>query len=316
MEYYVGLDMGGTKTDVLIGDETGKILARYVCPTGPVDDYTVFLIDCMVKALSQCDISLCDIHAFSVCVPWITSDESANRYRDYLQQKISNRNIFTHNDSYAAWRSASHCFPGGVLSAGTGASLSFFLEDEGKVLVHGTSVLSEFQAGKAIGRQGFERGFASAQRYYEPTSLSEAVYEFANTNVIEEIRAKIKDESLQYPLFTPYVMDAASKGDKVALELVELVGKGLATHIRAGLTHLCLTDRKLEFILTGGVLKGQGNLLECVIRRCLTDIPTLKLVCAKYEPVYGALMIAYERYNVNKAIVINNEDICTYKLLR
>ena len=319
MKYYVGLDLGGTKTDVLVGDENGKLLSRYLCPTGHVDNYTDFLINCIEKAVNQSNLKLIDAHAFAICVPWVVNEEGENNNETNLRKRLSNDNIIARSDIYGGWRAETNQLPSGVLSAGTGAGLAFFTEN-GKAVIIGESVLPEFQSGSALGFRGFGRGLSSALGYYEPTLLSESVCEFAETSRIEEACKKtnygLDRDALPYRLFSPHVLAAAQKNDKVAIELINDIGAGLATHIRAGIRALGLENQELPFVLSGGILKGQNNLLEKVIRNRLADITNLNFIRAECEPVFGALMLAYDKYGVSGTLNVTDEDLREFNLYR
>jgi hypothetical protein len=56
--------------------------------------------------------------------------------------------------------------------------------------------------------------------------------------------------------------------------------------------------------------------MEKIIRNSLSDMPNLTLFQAEYEPVYGALLLAYEQYNDRIIPNITNEDIAKFNLKR
>jgi hypothetical protein len=102
----------------------------------------------------------------------------------------------------------------------------------------------------------------------------------------------------------------------VALDFVNQVGTGLAECIRAGIKDLGWENREIPFVLSGGSFKGNGHIMAKIIKDSLSDFPNLILFQAEYEPVYGALMLAYEKYNNGIVPELSNEDILKFKLKR
>lgn len=52
IKYFLGIDLGGTKCDVLIGNENGKVMIRHTGTGWNDDDFIGGQIDCM-KARDQ-----------------------------------------------------------------------------------------------------------------------------------------------------------------------------------------------------------------------------------------------------------------------
>jgi hypothetical protein len=94
------------------------------------------------------------------------------------------------------------------------------------------------------------------------------------------------------------------------------VGIGLAECIRTGIKNLGWENRKIPLVLSGGSFKGKGYVLEKVIKDHLDDLTNLTLFQAEYEPVYGALLLAYDKYNNGITPQITKKDISKFRLKR
>ena len=318
MKYFAGIDQGYTKTDVLIGDENGRLLARHIGP-GWGDDFFGVQTACAENALSQCGLKLPDVYAFVSSMTEIDTDDIQKKCEADFRERVSNKNSSVYHDSYGAWRTGTNRRPSGAMSLGSGVALAFFHEN-GSLTNLSDLILWEYQTASTLGLRAFGRACAAALKYWEPTLLTENICEFTETSTLEEAFAKTDCGSdisaMQYQHFAPYVFAAAEKNDKVSIDLIREIGTGLAGYIRSGIKNLGWEDREVPFVLSGGALKGKGYILENVIRENLSGIPNLNLIRARYEPVYGALMLAYDEYHPETAPSVSSEDIQVFNLYR
>ena len=318
MKYFVGIDQGGTKTDVLIGDENGKLLARHIGP-GWDEDFFGVQISCAEDALKQCNLSVSDVYAFASSMTGIDNDDGQKWCENTFREKVNNERAFVNNDSFGTWRSATKSRPSCALAVGTATALNFFHEN-GTCTNVSDAILGEYQSGWALGHRAFERACASAIGFWESTALTENICVFAETKTLEEAFIKtdygLNSDALSYHLFAPYVLSAAVKGDKVSIDIIDNIGCGLAGFVRAGIVQFGWYSRDIQLVLSGGVLKGGNGIMENVIREALTDIPNLTIFRAQYEPVYGALLLAYDEYNAGVDVKVSVEDVLRFNLKR
>jgi len=328
MKYFVGVDQGGSKTEILIGDENGTLIDK--C-TG--FGYSEFLkienndefqqkymgqqIRHIEGLLEKSNLKISDIYALVSSIATAEGDLKIN-YEKILREGLSNNpNISVYNDMYGAWRAGTNKLPSGVMAIGTGTGIMFFNEDGGSSNLGGNI---KYQAARGLGYRAFLHACLSALGLFEPTILTESICEFAHTSTLEEALKLTNNgndlNALSHQYFVPYVYEAAIKKDRVAEDFVNQTAVGFAECIRAGIKDLGWENREIPFVLNGGSFKGKGYIIEKIIKNSLVDLTNLNLFQAEYEPVYGVLMLAYEKYNNGIIPQLTNEDILKFKLKR
>ena len=341
MKYFVGIDHGGTKSEILIGDENGMLIdkftdsgytlfttelqEKYLKPDNLdmqaynsefISKYAEQSIKYLNNILTGNNLGLSDVYALFGSMAGIDGGDFQINFETELHKKISVPNIAIRNDMYGAWRAGTNKRPSVVLAIGTGTNIMFFDENGGSTSVEKNI---KYQAALELGWRAFWHACYSAINWLEPTILTEKICGFAETSTIEEALAKTnhgRNTALSYQFFVPHVYEAAEKNDRVALDFVNQAGIGFAECIRAGIKDFGWENREIPLVLNGGSFKGKGCVMERIIKDSLLDLPNLKLFQAEYEPVYGALMLAYEKYNNGVIPKISSKDISKLKLKR
>lgn len=329
MKYFVGVDQGGSKTEILIGDENGTLIdkctgfgySEFLKELQDNSEFQIKYIEQQIKYLENLlcknSLELSDVYALTACMATVNSDDMQISIENDLRKRTSIQYISIYNDMYGAWRAGTDKLPSGVMAVGTGTGIIFFDENWTSTNLMGNI---KHQAARELGYRAFLHACFSAINILEPTILTEKICEFAQTSTIEEALKKTKNgqdiNALSHQFFVPYVYDAVLQKDRVAEDFVNEVGSGLAECIRTGIKDLGWENREIPLVLSGGSFKGKGYVLEKVIKDHLEDLTNLTLFQAEYEPVYGALLLAYDKYNNGITPQITKKDISKFKLKR
>lgn len=329
MKYFVGVDQGGSKTEILIGDENGRLIDKctgsgYSEFLKDLKDNTDFFIKYaeqqikqLANLLSANNLVLSDVYALCACMAVVNNDEIQTGLENDLRSRSSVQNISVYNDMYGAWRAGTGKRPSGVMAAGTGTGIMLFGEGG---FVTDLAGRIKHQAAKELGYRAFLHACLSAISILEPTILTENICEFARTATVEEALKKTKNgqdiNALPYQYFVPYVYDAVLQKDRVAEDFVNQTGRAFAECIRGGIKDCGWENIEIPFVLSGGSFKGKGFVLEKAVTDNLRDLANLKLFQAEHEPVYGALLLAYEKYNNGIIPEITGEDKTKCKIKR
>lgn len=341
MKYFVGIDHGGSKSEILIGDKNGKLIDKYTSSgyiefamelqekylkpenldvqtynSEFISKYAEQLAKYLESILTINNLELSDVYALFGSMAGIDGGDIQMNFETEFHKRISIKNVAICNDMYGAWRAGTNKRPSGVLAIGTGTNIMFFDENGGSTSLEKNI---KHQAARELGWRAFWHTCFSAVNWLEPTILTEKICEFAETSTVEEALTKTnhgRDTTLLYQFFVPHVYEAAEKKDRVAVDFVNQVGLGFAECIRTGIKDFGWENREIPLVLNGGSFKGKGYVMEKVIKDSLADLPNLKLFQSEYEPVYGALILAYEKYNNGVIPQMTNEDISKLKLKR
>lgn len=93
----------------------------------------------------------------------------------------------------------------------------------------------------------------------------------------------------------PVLMRVAADRDEVAITVVERMAEEIVTMARVALTRLGIADRLAEVVLGGGVLRARpAALMDRIAARAAAEIPLAELVVASDPPVVGAALLGLD----------------------
>jgi N-acetylglucosamine kinase-like BadF-type ATPase len=306
MAYFLGIDAGGTKTHVLVGDETGRVLGFGKAGTGNYEGYGIAParteIDKATKAaLAEAGIGLESIAAIGMGIA------GADVPEDYVMLE---REIFTplfgdiprvfRNDSMAGLRGGLRDPFGVVIACGTGCVCAGRNRAGEETRAGGISEhYGDAVSGSSIG----EKGIHVVWRYRDgivPHSL--LVDKFLARSGQPDLdaffyamfRAEMSYDDLQ-PM-AKLVFDAAHEGDAQACDILEWAGTYLGDMVVAVARLLNMEREPFHVVMAGSVFKGTSPVLrDAMTTRIHRTCPDALPVMALYEPVVGALLLALER---------------------
>ncbi|HEU5425640.1 MAG TPA: BadF/BadG/BcrA/BcrD ATPase family protein [Actinocrinis sp.] len=93
----------------------------------------------------------------------------------------------------------------------------------------------------------------------------------------------------------PVLLAVAAQGDPVALAVTDRMAEEIVTLARVVLVRLGIADRAAEVVLGGGVLRAQVPvLMDRIAARAAAEIPLARLVVVAEPPVVGAALLGLD----------------------
>jgi len=324
--YLLGVDAGATKTYCLVSDERGNVVGFGSAGTG---NYEAFGLESAMKeidtaisgAFKEANIGRADIGCF--CLAGADFPEDF----DMLKKAVENLNrvstVIIKNDSIAALRSGiGEDNYGVVVIMGTGTNAAGIDKTGKEARLFGEGfVFGDWGGSGDISREALHRVFRHFDGRGEKTILSQMVLDFFNEPDFISLAKDLyygRIERGKIHLLAPLVFDAAYKGDRVAVEIVKKVASETAVSAWAIIKQLHLEREPIKVVLGGSVFKAKGPLLLDFIRAELHSYtPVAKTVLPKYEPVVGALLIAFDNYAKSQTSdILSNIDATLPKHLK
>ena len=222
--YRIGVDGGGTKTELILIDEHGEIVARHTSSgcnpsvSGPARARTV-LTDALHALRSQAPSANAPIKAILLCMAgspafWQATASSLAGYGK----------IETATDALPVLELATGGRPGLVLHAGTGSFVALHAPD-GSIHYAGGLGWRIGDPGSAqdIGRRAMAHALAGLQNWAAPSALGTALAEMFGTAIPGAITATLhrdKEPNLRIGSFAACAAKLAQEGDSVAREII------------------------------------------------------------------------------------------------
>jgi len=300
----LGVDGGASKTQVIIADDNGSVLAEGF--GGSMlwsDDAFEASVNSLESAISDaCSKIGQQMPIFNAAVLGIAGLDSPSeissakrKYSEVFGKKVSGK-ITVVNDMVIALLSGSDNPNAVVLNAGTGAScfginhenksakssgLDYILSDEGSAFYIGHEIL------RAAVRSSDGRGKKSLledllKQHYSIDDLSEIKSKIYGTNFNKAHIAK-----LSY-----LVIQAAEGNDEVAQSILQNAIKELALAVKAVVIKLGIGREQFDLVLTGGLFNSKiihPNTFGSIITNMY---PLVNVVIPHNKPAIGAIKLA------------------------
>jgi len=293
----VGVDGGGSKTKVIVADETGTQLGEVVGPASAVRpgaaEHSADVIAATVRdALASCEMTHVVPRVLCVGVAGAAREPE----RQALWQALVGRELaeetVVHPDFTVALDDAFGEGPGVLLIGGTG-SVAFGRSPAGTVGRCGGwgPMCGDEGSGAWIGRKALSVVTASADGREPETALLGAVLTAAQVNEPQELIAWAAQAApSQLATLAPIVSRVAEGGDLRANALISLAVEELVLHVRTMARQLFGDERAaLPVALTGGMLTRGTLLRKRLEQRLRSAVPGAQIQTGDVNPARGAV---------------------------
>ncbi|AXI10062.1 hypothetical protein CUC15_14490 [Oceanobacillus zhaokaii] len=302
MEYFLGIDGGGTKTIAALANENGEVIAQATAgatnPNAASDQVLKQTFKELLLSLKgQAEKEYNHINIFAG-IAGAGNETNRRRLNDIIARLVTKtENIQVEPDPVNALYSGTYGKPGIVQISGTG-SITYGINSK---LQHNRVggwgyLLGDEGSGYDIGRQGIMAALKSFDGKENTTTLLPNLFTFFNVNNPQELMGKIYASPTpknDIAAFAKTVLDAYKQKDLVADKIVVKVAKELAANIATLYSKHFQENEKTEVVLGGGVFSDK-DILPMLIATSLQELQLdLAVVLPKMPPVGGSLIGAY-----------------------
>jgi glucosamine kinase len=297
MAYFLAVDIGGTKTDYVLADETSE-LARV--RTGTIKRMRVdasTAIANLDQALSELsdrtgispqDVTRTCIGTAGETVPLVT-----NWLREAFADRVSGQLILL-GDVEIALDAAFHGGPGVLVMAGTGSNVAGRMPDGTLATAGGWGPeLADQGSGHKIGREGLRAAFLARDEQL-PTTLLDAVMKFWNLASLDLLVEYANSRPApDFSRLTEVVLRCANEGDTVAGEVLRREGQDLGWLVRIVLHRIHAASPAGAALpalaFTGSIMEKVQPVRDALIASVRTEFSTLHTLDGVVDPIAGAL---------------------------
>jgi len=302
MNYYLAVDGGGTKTQVLCADENGEIVGEGLSgPTSLTVVNSGAAGFALREAIRQATENLPPgfvVTRLVMGLAGLDTPEEISIAESLFKQVISDiqvRDFVLINDILIALRAASDKQDAITLIAGTGSNC-FGINSLGESAKTGglDFLLSDEGSGYAIGAEVLKAAAMSFDGRGAKTSLEQLTNDYFETASIPEVKHHIYNPVLtkmQIAGLAKLAFDALEEGDGVARQIVDKAADDLFLMAKVVIEKLKLNNKQSDCVFSGKVLLSDylKNKLKEKINQ---TYPNIQVLIPADEPVYGALKIA------------------------
>ena len=303
MGIQIGVDGGGSKTEIVALDPTGRVLR---CLRKPASNYHVVGMEQAVQHITEGIREALQekaVEGIGITLAGIDTPEDWKIMAGGLKEALmvlgqeteipfQDVPVVLENDVFGALMSVQGKFAGNVLVAGTGA-IALGINPEGEIIRVGGwgHIIGDEGAGYNIGRKALAAMVASFDGYGPKSFLETKITEHLGLTQVQGISDWLylkKRLNKEIAALVPVVVEAAQMGDFISRKILDESGRALGLLTMA----LLRKTQSLEVGLVGGI----GNIWEWLEPSFLNTIqeefPGLQILKPKYPPSVGSALLS------------------------
>jgi N-acetylglucosamine kinase-like BadF-type ATPase len=302
MPYFLGADLGATKTHILITDEHGRALG--FGEGGPGNHETVgydgmyaSMRDALEQALKASGLTNDAITGAGFGVAgfdWMSEYEVTAQTIERLGLRAPYKFV---NDTVVGLVAGAEAGWGVVVVSGTGSNCRGWDREhkrEGRVTGHGVT-MGEGAGGTELMHRAMQLvGYAWSKRGPQ-TKLAEALAQHVGAKDLDDlIRGYTTYEYHVEADAAPLVFQVANAGDAVARDLIRWAGCELGEMANAVIRQLEFETLEFDVVMAGSMFEGGAILSEPMRETIQVLAPKARLVRLQVPPVMGAVLLGIE----------------------
>jgi N-acetylglucosamine kinase-like BadF-type ATPase len=318
LSFYLGIDIGGTKSHALISDQTGRVLGFAAGSAGNHEavgypGLKKVLGDITAEALDAAGLTRSQIAGAGFGVAgydWPSEREPTREAIETL--KLSCPFEFV-NDTVIGLIAGTSEGWGVSVVGGTGENC-WGRDRNGRIgrMTGNGIMMGEYggagtivaKAVQAIGKAWSLRGPA--------TKLVPAFIEYTNTSSLIDLIERLGLGKIRLrPSAAPIVVQTAEQGDEVAKEILEWAGTELAELANGVIRQLNFEDKRCEVVMVGSMFTSTEILTEPFFNHVRHVCPGAEFVHLEAPPVIGSVLLGMEAAGID-AWTIRENMIATF----
>jgi N-acetylglucosamine kinase-like BadF-type ATPase len=298
-KFFLGFDGGGTKTECVLADADGNVLARaFAGPSNPVRAGYMRawfalseVADCV---LSRAKLHAAHIAAICAGLGGAATSSVVRRASSFFQGGFPHARVRVTTDLEIAHEAAFGNSEGVLLLAGTGSAALGRDAAGGIVRAGGRGPwFSDEGSAFDIGRRAFEAVVRAEERRGPATAISQRILEWHQAhdwNLIRDAISKNPDDI--FPKTFPLVVRLADKGDAVSQDILSGAAVSLAQLAASAASQLGWRDREIPLARIGGVYERSKFFDAAINVELEKALPGVRFVPVEISPAEAAVRMA------------------------
>jgi len=307
--YYIGIDSGGTKCELLIASKDKKVIfnksykgVHYSVSGAEV--YSEIVTDFIDDSLSNSCLKLKDCIGICFGIAGAREKKDRKKLKDAFVRKLSVRNIIITTDAMTALYGAFEGNDGIILISGTGSVLYGYSGGAISRVGGWGRIIGDEGSGYWIGKRALNlvtKEFDESNSKSKNSLLSQKLEKGFGINKVN-INEKIFNEDFEIQIIAPIVIECAKKNCAIGKKIIAEAVESLLDHIKA---YLRISNRKkhIEIAFIGSIIENK-NILSDKLRSEIKKLKIVEVVPKKHSSVFGAVLLASENPEITGKLLI------------
>ncbi|WP_396623380.1 N-acetylglucosamine kinase [Luteitalea sp.] len=293
----IGIDAGGTKTEAVLADGNGTVVARARRGGANLAAHGELAVEKTLHELIDEVLGEGHLRPDVICLGIAGVDRAEdNAIIQGIMRRIGARaRILVTNDALIALVAGAGVGPGVVVIAGTG-SIAYGRNDRAEAARAGGwgYILADEGSGFWIGRQALRAVVRAADGRGPATALTPLVLDFFGVTRPEQLVREVYRHYLKpsdIARCASLVQTARDAGDAMATHIASVAADELAASVRSVVRQLAL-DGAFPVVMAGGAFHAVPWLQDALRTRLSEDVPGGHVQLLTTDPAIGAVRLA------------------------
>ena len=292
---FLGVDGGGTKTDLVLADKSGEISKKITAgPASLRNNGLDKSCENVLKGFKRLLPIEGQLVSTFVGFPALGEEywDQKEYIEEYLKKEIPGK-LEVGSDQLVAFKSGTDKNCGLVVIAGTGGVVKGF-NGENSQKASGWGYFADEGSAFWVGLEAYRRITKELDGRGEKTLITEMIFEDWNLKDGNELNRKIYSDPMNsIPKLSIMVDYAQREGDKIATQILEKAADEIFEGVEVVSKKLKLDQFPL--ILVGGMFKS-GFLKKKLDEKVKKEGKKINIIKPEKEPVFGAVKLAISNY--------------------
>jgi N-acetylglucosamine kinase-like BadF-type ATPase len=302
--FFLGVDIGGTKSHALVADDKGNALGFGSYGPGNheevgYDGLRIALQSVTKRALTMAGLTIAHVSASGFGIAGYDWPSERQPTLDEISSLGLSTPLEVVNDTIIGLLAGATKGWGVAVVAGTGTNCWGWDENHNIGRVTGVGYGELGGAGNLVDSALRAIAFEWTKRGPKTQLTAEFLHLTGAKDIPSLIEGIEVGEFYIGSDYAPYVYKVAKKGDPTALSIIQWAGSELGHTALAVIRQLGLEQLEFEVVLVGSVYE-MGEMLIAPMRQViLSEAPNAKLVRLSAPPVVGGVLLAMEQLGIN-----------------
>jgi len=330
MKYFLGVDVGGTKTHALVTDETGQALGFATGGSGNWEGVgyvglTRVLLGVTAEALRAANVSVDQIAGAGMGIGGFDWPSERQAHLDAIKPVGLRCPLEIVNDAALGILAGTSQGWGVSLVAGTGCNARGLSKDhkrEGRAVGGWGEWSGEYAGGYDIVVRGMRAVTFEWLKRGPATALTPVYLKHTGARDLDDLVEGLYMRRYELdPSLVLKVFETAQQGDAQALGVMRWAGVELAQIAIGVINQLELQHEEFEVVLIGSLHGGHPMLDETLENTVLEVAPKARLIRLNAPPVVGAVLLGMEqagrdRYPVREKLIRSTNELMRKKYFK
>jgi N-acetylglucosamine kinase-like BadF-type ATPase len=303
MRYFLGADLGGTKTHMVIGDEAGRAVG--FGEGGPANHQSVgfdgmvnSMLTALEQALASSGLSSQEIFGAGFGIAGYDWPSEKPAMDESIQKLGLRAKSIMVNDAIPGLVAGAEAGWGVNVVSGTGCNCRGWDKNhqrEGRVTGYGITMGEAAGSSELVFRAMQLVGYSWTKRG-PYTALATTFLRYCGAKSLEDLLEGYTEGYYSIGAETaPLVFQTAHEGDMVARDLITWAGTELGEMANGIIRQLDFENLEFDVVLSGSMFEGGEMLTDPMRRTIQKTAPQARLVRLKVPPVVGSVLLGMEQ---------------------